>query len=82
MNREQEYLKKNAFQRVSRLIESDKSEMSEECRQMALRDFMRVAKEYFDLNAPLKMEMEKEGGEYKIRLIFTADRIKTFFALK
>lgn len=82
MNREQKYLKNSAFQRVSRLIEADKSEMSEDCRQMALRDFSRVAKEYFDLNAPLEMELEKEGGEYKIHLIFSADRIKTFYALK
>lgn len=82
MNKEREYLRRAALRRASRMIEADKSEMNEECRRMAIRDFYRVAQEYFDVDSDPEMRIEKEKGAYTVTLSFTADRIKTFFALK
>ncbi|MBQ9081612.1 MAG: hypothetical protein IJY26_03130 [Clostridia bacterium] len=70
------------YERASRVINADKSAMSEECRAVALRDFLHVAREYFDLKGLPSLEIVNKSGEYDISVRFKADRVKTFYLLK
>ena len=70
------------FERANRLVQSDKSVMSEGCKTLVLQDFARIFEEYFDLNAPPQMEIVCERGVYKVSVRFEADRVKKFNVLK
>ena len=70
------------YARTNLVVGAEKSAMSEDCKKIALRDFTRVAQEYFDLKTPVFMEVTAEAGEYAVSLNFKADRVKTFYLLK
>lgn len=70
------------YQRVNIVLGADKAVMSEECKAVALRDFSRLAQEYFDLKTPLQLEITNNEGEYSVSITFKADRVKTFFLLQ
>ncbi|MBO5783063.1 MAG: hypothetical protein J6R24_02840 [Clostridia bacterium] len=68
--------------RATRVISTDKSPMSEDCQAVALADFTHIAREYFDLKAPPKLEISNQDGAYAVTFTFTADRVKSFYLLK
>ena len=70
------------FQRVSKLIQADKSVMSEACRSLVLQDFAEKFNEYFDLVGLPRMEIVCQNGSYTVAISFSAERIKKFNVLK
>ena len=70
------------FKRVNRLLQADKSVMSEGCKSLVLQDLAEKLEEYFDLIGLPKMEIVCKNGIYYIRLDFEAERMKTFNVLK
>ena len=70
------------FKRVNRLLQSDKSVMSDACKALVLQDFSEKFNEYFDLMGLPKMEMSCKNGIYTVNVSFEAERIKKFNVLK
>lgn len=77
-------MKKNiaTLSRAKRMLESDKSPMSEECKSLALSDITRTLKEYFVIDGDVKFDATLQSGKYVVRIAFDADRIKNFAILK
>ena len=70
------------FKRVNRLLQADKSVMSEGCKTLVLQDLADKFNEYFDLTGLPKMEIVCKNGIYYVSLAFEAERIKKFNVLK
>jgi len=70
------------YARVTSVIQSDKSVMSEGCKMLVLQDFAKKIEEYFDLVGTPNMEIAFKKGVYEVNLSFNAERIKKFNVLK
>lgn len=75
----QEY---SEFGRINRLLQADKSVMSEGCKALMLQDLAEKLNEYFDLIGLPKMELICKNGVYFVAINFEAERIKRFNVLK
>ncbi len=75
-------MKKEAFSRIQKVIEGDKSVMSEACKALVLQDFAEKFSEYFDILGLPRMEITYQKGIYAVQLQFEAERIKKFNVLK
>lgn len=73
---------RNAYARVNGVIQSDKSVMTEGCKQLVIKDVAKKLGEYFELNELPKMEIVYERGVYQVRLSFQAERVKKFNVLR
>ena len=72
----------DGFERVSNLLQSDKSVMTEACKSLVLQDFAEKFQEYFDLVGLPRMEIVCKNGMYGVSIEFHAERIKKFNVLK
>mgnify|MGYP006967367441 CR=1 FL=1 len=70
------------FTRVNRVLQGDKSVMSDGCKALILQDFAEKFNEYFDLTGLPRMELSCQNGTYFVELKFEAERIKKFNVLK
>ena len=70
------------FTRMNRVLQADKSVMSEGCKALVLQDFAEKFNEYFDLIGLPRLELSCRNGIYKIDVSFEAERIKKFNVLK
>ena len=70
------------FARISKVLQADKSVMSEACQTLVLQDFAEKFNEYFDLTGLPRMELSCQNGTYFVELKFEAERIKKFNVLK
>ena len=70
------------FARLSSVLQSDKSVMSESCKALVLRDFSEKFGEYFEVNGLPRMELSYKNGKYFVKIEFEAERIKTFRVVK
>ena len=70
------------FARVTSVIQSDKSVMSDGCKMLVLQDFAKKIEEYFDLDGQPEMEIVFRKGVYEVNLSFRAERVKKFNVLK
>lgn len=68
--------------RLARMLAEDKEEMNLETEEAAIRDFQRVADEYFETESKARMSIKKEGGVISVTLVFRAVRVKNFTRLK
>lgn len=73
---------KTAYARVGDVIQSDKSAMTESCKQLVIKDVSKKLGEYFELKDLPKMEIVCERGVYQVRLSFQAERVKKFNVLR
>ena len=73
---------KGNFARISKVLQADKSVMSDGCKALMLQDFAEKFNEYFDVMGLPHMELTCQNGIYTIRLSFEAERIKKFNVLK
>ena len=64
------------------MLAEDKEEMNLETEEAAIRDFQRVADEYFETESKARMSIKKEGGVISVTLTFRAVRVKNFTRLK
>ena len=74
--------KTNDFQRISEVIQADKSVMSEGCKALILQDLAEKLDEYFDLIGLPQLDTYCQNGAYYVSLNFQAERIKKFHVLK
>lgn len=72
----------DGFERVSNLLQADKSVMTEACKSLVLQDFAEKFQEYFDLVGLPRMEIVCKNGMYGVSIEFHAERIKKFNVLK
>lgn len=68
--------------RLSRMLAEDKEGMNLETEQSAIRDFQRVADEYFETENKARLTVKKENGGISVTLTFRAVRVKNFSMLK
>ena len=70
------------FTRVNRVLQGDKSVMSDGCKALILQDFAEKFNEYFDLIGLPRMELSCKNGVYSVKIAFEAERIRKFNVLK
>lgn len=75
-------MKEEDRRRIARMLEQDKEGLNRESRAQALRDFCRVAREYFDLDGEPVFTVEKERHGFSVALSFKASRVKNFTVVK
>ncbi len=68
--------------RVQKVIQADKSVMSDACKTLVLQDFAEKFNEYFDLMGLPRMDISCKNGIYTVEMVFQAERIKKFNVLK
>ena len=69
------------FEHAHKVIESEKSEISDGCKSLMLQDFTNTFSRYFELSDPPKMQLTPDGKGYDVRITFTASHIKKFNVL-
>lgn len=74
--------KSEVYERLNKIIQADKTVMSEACKSLVLRDFAEKFNEYFELIGLPRMEISCKNGRYFVALSFEAERIKKFNVLK
>lgn len=72
----------NARLRLCRMLEADKEEMNAPSREAALRDFTRVAREYFETDGDVTIGFERKKGGTEVTVRFLSVRVKNFSVLK
>lgn len=70
------------FARISKVLQSDKSVMSDGCKALLLQDLAEKFNEYFEVMGLPRMELTCQNGIYSVRLAFEAERIKQFHVIK
>lgn len=70
------------YTRISNVLQSDKSVMSDACKALVLQDFSEKFNEYFDLIGLPRLELSCKKGIYNVSIAFEAERIKKFNVLK
>lgn len=68
--------------RLSRLMEQDREGLNKESKEEALKNFRRVAEEFFELEGPMDFDVAKERRGFEVTLRFKAVRVKNFTAIK
>lgn len=72
----------DAFERVKKVIQTDKSVVSDGCKALVLKDVATKLNEYFELKSTPEMEVVYENGIYRVELKFDALRVKKFNVLR
>ena len=74
-------MKEEELRRLEDLLRRDKAIISDEVEAAAVRDFARVAQEYFDLDGRVSFSLreEKDGGV--VTMTFRITRVKNFSVL-
>lgn len=70
------------FTRIHKVIQADKSLMSDGCKALILQDFSEKFNEYFDVMGLPRLEISQKNGTYVVQVSFEAERIKKFNVLK
>lgn len=72
----------DAFERVKKVIQTDKAVVSDGCKALVLKDVATKLNEYFELKSTPEMEVVYENGIYRVELKFDALRVKKFNVLR
>ncbi len=70
------------YARINKVIQADKSLMSDGCKALILQDFAEKFNEYFDVMGLPRLELSQKNGVYTVQVTFEAERIKKFNVLK
>ena len=70
------------YERLKKMIDSDKTVLSEPCKMLVLQDFQKTFEAYFELTSAPEMNILPNHGEYNIEIRFKANRIKNFNVIK
>lgn len=62
---------------VSKLLALDREDITDLERELFLKDFKRVADEYFEMDGVCDLEVTRSEDGFLVCLIFNARRIKT-----
>ncbi len=74
-------MKEDGLRRIERLLERDKEEMTSETKAAALREFCRVANEYFETEGDVTLAVSRERSGFSVSVTFRAGRVKNFTVL-
>lgn len=75
-------MKKNGYDRVKRMIESDRFGMVGGSKELIVSDIRSLLEEYFTLSSPVKMEIEGEESEFTLIITCEGARVKRFNMLR
>lgn len=75
-------MKDDARSRLNKMLETDKEDMNEGSRNAAIRDFTHVAKEYFEPDGDLALNVKRARTHWEITVTFKTQRIKNFTLIK
>ncbi len=75
-------MKEEDRKRLSQLIEQDREGLNPESRDEALKDFLHVAQEFFELSGEPQFTVIKEKRGFDVTFRFRADRVKNFTSIK
>lgn len=75
-------MKEEERARLMRLIGQDREGLNAESREEALKDFLIVAREFFEVTGEPEFTIVKERKGFDVTLRFKADRVKNFTAIK
>lgn len=73
---------KETRERLEKILEQDKEDMNEATKYSAIKDFSRVAGEYFDRDGEPSLSVVHAKGGYSVSFTFRATRVKNFTTLK
>ena len=61
---------------VTKLLSLDREDMTDLERELFLKDFKRIADEYFEVNGACDLEVTRSEDGFLVCIIFNAHRIK------
>lgn len=68
----------NQILRVQTVIENDRLNAGDGFGELLLSDLSKLLLEYFDFNGNPEIEIQKNGGNYKVSIVIYPTRIKVF----
>ena len=74
-------MKEEEKRRIGAMLHRDKAVITDEAEAAAVRDFARVAAEYFELEGGVAFSMREEKGKSVVTLSFRVSRVKNFTTL-
>ncbi len=74
-------MKEGERERIGALLHRDKAVISDAVEAAAVRDFARVAAEYFELEGGIVFSVKEERGKFSVSVQFRACRVKNFTTL-
>ena len=69
-------------ERLKNILHADKEEMNEVTREACLKEFSRVAGEYFEPEGEISMSMHRAKNCFEVSVSFRANRVKNFSLVK
>lgn len=69
-------------QRLNYIIHADKEEMNDVTREAIVGEFARVAKEYFDTDGDVELNIKRVKNAFEVSVRFHANRVKNFTMIK
>lgn len=70
--------KKNEIIRLQSIIESDRTNASDNFIKLVIEDLTKLFREYFDFKDNLTLDINKSGENYMVQTTILATRIKNF----
>lgn len=70
--------RKNNIARVEKFINSDRLSLKVDFNQLIIKDLDKVLCDYFEYKDLPNLEIIKEGGEYKVKILLTAIDLRRF----
>lgn len=74
-------MKEEEKKRIGELLHRDKTVISDAVEAAVVRDFARVAGEYFELDGGITFSMREDKGASCVSISFRATRVKNFTTL-
>ncbi len=74
-------MKEEERKRIDDILHRDKAIISDAVEAAAVRDFARVAAEYFELDGDITFSMREEKGKSYVSVNFRITRVKNFTTL-
>lgn len=70
------------FKKANKIIESEKTVLSDGCKSLMLQDFAATFARYFELSSAPQMTFSPDGKGYSVSVSFSAALVKKFNVLK
>ena len=74
-------MKEEGKRRIDEMLHRDKAVITDAVEAAVVREFARVAAEYFDLDGGIAFTMSEEKGKSYVRIGFRVTRVKNFSTL-
>ena len=75
-------MKQTPQERISRILETDKEDVTKECAAACRAELLRVAQEFFEVERDFELKVERTKKGMAVTYCFEARRAKNFTVLK